>query len=310
MSETLAIRCHGLVKRYGDVIAVDGLDLEVATGECFGLLGPNGAGKTTTVEILQGLLSADAGEVAVLGRTWARDANALRLRMGTQLQETLFPEKLTVRETLQLFRSFFPSGMRVQDALGVVGLREKRGAYVKNLSGGQRQRLAIAVALVSAPEILFLDEPTAGLDPQARRQLWDLITTLKAEGRTVLLTTHYMDEAERLCDRVAIVDHGRVIALGTPRELVASLGAEHVVEFGVASGTAPDPAALAALAGVREVHTEDGTTRLTVAQVHTAVPALMALLAARGVSLSTLTTHTATLEDVFLHLTGRMLRDE
>jgi ABC-2 type transport system ATP-binding protein len=310
MSDTLAIRCHGLVKRYGDVVAVDGLDLEVATGECFGLLGPNGAGKTTTVEILQGLLPADAGEVAVLGRTWARDANALRLRMGTQLQETLFPEKLTVRETLQLFRSFFPTGLRVEDALGVVGLREKRGAYVKNLSGGQRQRLAIAVALVSAPEILFLDEPTAGLDPQARRQLWDLITALKAEGRTVLLTTHYMDEAERLCDRVAIVDHGRVIALGTPRELVASLGAEHVVEFGVASGIVPDHAGLGALPGVREVHTEDGTIRLTVEQVHTAVPALMALLAARDVSLSTLTTHTASLEDVFLHLTGRTLRDE
>ena len=310
MAQPLAIRCHGLVKRYGDVVAVDGLDLEVATGECFGLLGPNGAGKTTTVEILQGLLAADAGDVAVLGRTWARDANALRLRMGTQLQETLFPEKLTVRETLQLFRSFFPAGMRVEDALGVVGLREKRGAYVKNLSGGQRQRLAIAVALVSAPEILFLDEPTAGLDPQARRQLWDLITALKAEGRTVLLTTHYMDEAERLCDRVAIVDRGRVIALGTPRELVASLGAAHVVEFGVASGAAPDPAGLAALPGVREVHVENGTTRLTVAQVHTAVPALMALLAERGVSLSILTTHTASLEDVFLHHTGRTLRDE
>jgi ABC-2 type transport system ATP-binding protein len=310
MAQPLAIRCRGLVKRYGDVVALDGLDLEIATGECFGLLGPNGAGKTTTVEILQGLLAADAGEVEVLGRTWAHDANALRLRMGTQLQETLFPDKLKVRETAQLFRSFFPSGMRVDDALGVVGLKEKRGAYVKNLSGGQRQRLAIAVALVSAPEILFLDEPTAGLDPQARRQLWDLITALKAEGRTVLLTTHYMDEAERLCDRVAIVDRGRVIALGTPRELVASLGAEHVVEFGVASGAAPDVAGLAALPGVREVHVENGTTRLTVAQVHTAVPALMALLATRDVSLSTLTTHTATLEDVFLHLTGRTLRDE
>jgi ABC-2 type transport system ATP-binding protein len=310
MRETLAIRCHGLVKRYGDVVAVDGLDLEVAVGECFGLLGPNGAGKTTTVEILQGLLPADAGEVAVLGLTWARDANALRRRLGTQLQETLFPEKLTVRETVQLFRSFFPTGMRVDAALGVVGLEEKRGAYVKHLSGGQRQRLAIAVALVSGPEILFLDEPTAGLDPQARRQLWDLITALKAEGRTVLLTTHYMDEAERLCDRVAIVDHGRVIALGTPRDLVASLGAEHVVEFGIATGTPPDRAGLAALPGVREVHAEDGTTRLTVAHVHTAVPALMAVLAERGVSLSTLTTHTATLEDVFLHLTGRTLRDD
>ncbi|MDH3495512.1 MAG: ABC transporter ATP-binding protein [Gemmatimonadota bacterium] len=310
MTPDAAIRCRGLVKHYGDVVAVDGLDLEVRPGECFGLLGPNGAGKTTTVEILQGLLPPTAGSVEVLGRTWDRDRAELRQRLGTQLQETLFPEKLTVRETLQLFRSFYRRGMDVEDALAVVGLEEKRTARVKQLSGGQRQRLAIAVALVSEPELLFLDEPTAGLDPQARRQLWEIVLALRARGRTVLLTTHYMDEAERLCDRVAVVDHGRMIALGTPQELIASLGAEHVVEFAAADGAALAPAALRALPGVTAVHAEDGTVRLTVARIHETVPALMALVRDRAIELTRLVTHHATLEDVFLHLTGRSLRDE
>jgi ABC-2 type transport system ATP-binding protein len=304
-----AIRCQGLVKRYGDVVAVDGLDLEVQPGECFGLLGPNGAGKTTTVEILQGILPPDAGEVEVLGLRWGRDDAALRQRVGTQLQETLFPEKLTVRETVIMFRSFYRHGMAPGDALALVGITEKRRAWVKNLSGGQRQRLALAVALVSEPELLFLDEPTAGLDPQARRALWDIIRTLRAQGRTVVLTTHYMDEAERLCDRVAVVDHGRVIALGTPRELIATLGADHVVEFALADGAAP-PDGLARVPGVRAVHREDGTIRLTVAQVHETVPALIGVLREQGVGLAQLATHHATLEDVFLNLTGRTLRDE
>jgi ABC-2 type transport system ATP-binding protein len=303
-----AIRCQGLVKRYGDVVAVDGLDLEVQGGECFGLLGPNGAGKTTTVEILQGILAADAGTVEVLSRTWHDDGRELRERLGTQLQETRFPEKLTVIETVVLFRSFYHRGMAPDRAIGIVGLEEKRRALVKNLSGGQQQRLAIAVALVSEPELLFLDEPTAGLDPQARRQLWEVIGALRSAGRTVMLTTHYMDEAERLCDRVAVVDHGRVIAQGTPRALIASLGAEHVIEFAV-EGPAPSREALGALAGVRKVHLEDGTVRLTVAQPHTVVPALLAQIAAHGGQLTALATHHATLEDVFLHLTGRSLRD-
>jgi ABC-2 type transport system ATP-binding protein len=305
-----AIRCHGLVKRYGDVVAVNGLDLEVEPGECFGLLGPNGAGKTTTVEILQGILPADAGAVEVLGLRWGRDDDALRQRVGTQLQETLFAEKLTVLETVTMFRSFYRRGMAPADVLALVGLTEKRRAWVKNLSGGQRQRLALAVALVSEPELLFLDEPTAGLDPQARRALWDIIRALRARGRTVLLTTHYMDEAERLCDRVAVVDAGRVIALGTPRELIATLGAEHVVEFGVAHGNGPAPDALAGVPGVRAVRHENGTIRLTVAQIHETVPALIGLLREGGVELTELVTHHATLEDVFLHLTGRTLRDE
>jgi ABC-2 type transport system ATP-binding protein len=309
MDASWAIRCHGLVKRYGDVVAVDGLDLEVRSGECFGLLGPNGAGKTTTVEIMQGIVPPDAGTVEVLGRTWRGEGHELRERLGTQLQETRFPEKLTVIETIRLFRSFYRRGMPPERAMGIVGLDEKRRAMVKNLSGGQQQRLAVAVALVSEPELLFLDEPTAGLDPQARRHLWDVIGALRSEGRTVMLTTHYMDEAERLCDRVAVVDHGKVIALGTPRALIASLGAEHVIEFAV-EGAAPSPAALRGLAEVREVHVDDGTIRLTVARPHAVVPALLAQVAAHGGQLTALATHHATLEDVFLHLTGRSLRGE
>jgi ABC-2 type transport system ATP-binding protein len=308
MRTSPAIACTGLVKRYGDVVAVDGLDLEIHAGECFGLLGPNGAGKTTTVEILQGILAPDAGTVEVLGHSWRDGGRALRERLGTQLQETRFPERLTALETVRLFRSFYGRGMTPERALHVVGLDEKHGAWVKNLSGGQQQRLAIAVALVSEPDLLFLDEPTAGLDPQARRQLWDVIQGIRSAGRTVVLTTHYMDEAERLCDRVAVVDHGRVIALDTPRALIASLGAEHVVEVAVA-GPAPSLDVLAALPGVRETHAEHGTVRLTVAQPHAVVPALLARIAAAGGELTALTTHHATLEDVFLRLTGRRLRD-
>jgi len=290
-------------------VAVDGLDLEVRLGACFGLLGPNGAGKTTTVEVLQGLLTPDAGDVQILGMRWKTDERALRERLGTQLQETIFPDKLTVREVVTLFRSLYEHGTSVDEAIDAVALREKQNTWVKKLSGGQRQRLAIAAALVSDPELLFLDEPTAGLDPQSRHQLWDIIASLRERGKTVLLTTHYMDEAERLCDRVAVVDHGKVIALGTPRELIASLGAEHVVEFGVEDGVHLTEDALRGLPGVEEVRIENGTTRITVRRVHEAVPALLRLLNDQGASLNQLATHHATLEDVFLHLTGRSLRD-
>ncbi|MGD2217111.1 MAG: ABC transporter ATP-binding protein, partial [Gemmatimonadales bacterium] len=231
MSGEVAVSCRGLKKSYGDVVAVDGLDLEVFAGECFGLLGPNGAGKTTTVEILEGLLEPDAGDVEILGMRWGADDRAIRQRLGIQLQETQLAEKLTVEETLRIFRSFFERGRSVDEVLKIVELEEKRSAWVSRLSGGQQQRLAVASALVSEPELLFLDEPTTGLDPQSRRQLWELVLKFKASGGTVLLTTHYMEEAERLCDRVAIVDNGRVIALGTPSELIARLGAEHVVEI-------------------------------------------------------------------------------
>ena len=247
----LSIRA--LRKSYGDVVAVDDVNLEVRPQECFGLLGPNGAGKTTTLEICEGLLDRDAGVVEVLGRTWERDAPELRERIGISLQETQLSEKLTVRESLALFRSFYARPHEVGHVVGVVQLEEKIDARIGSLSGGQKQRLAVACALIGDPELLFLDEPTTGLDPQSRRQMWDVIERFRASGRSIVLTTHYMDEAERLCDRIAIVDHGKVIALGTPNELIASHG--------------PPP------------RTEVRTV-------------------------------TATLEDVFVSLTGRHLRDD
>jgi ABC-2 type transport system ATP-binding protein len=306
-----ALRVSGLRKAYGDVVAVDGLDLVVASGECFGLLGPNGAGKTTTIEICEGLTQPDAGEVEVLGRQWSTDERELRERLGIQLQETQLAEKLTVEETVSLFRSFYSRGRAVNDVIDVVQLGEKRGARVGKLSGGQKQRLALACAIVGDPDLLFLDEPTTGLDPQSRRQLWDLIVELRASGRSIVLTTHYMDEAERLCDRVAIVDHGHVIALGTPRELIASLGAEHVVEF--TAPTAPtgtlSAEELQKLNGVRAAREHDGRWTLEVVGLARAVPALLAELSRRGLALGELATHSATLEDVFVSLTGRQLRD-
>ncbi len=311
---------QGLRKGYGDVIAVDGLDLEVRTGECFGLLGPNGAGKTTTIEICEGLTAPDNGDVIVCGQRWATDARDLRQRLGIQLQETQLGDKLTVEETLRLFRSFFRRGHAVDEVIALVQLGEKRGARVGSLSGGQKQRLALACALVGDPELFFLDEPTTGLDPQSRRQLWELVGSLKAKGRTIVLTTHYMEEAERLCDRVAILDHGRTIALGTPRELIASLGAEQVVFFavegkadGIPASGALTPAALDAVAravdAVQPPHAADGGWKLQVAAPHEAIPALLAELPRHGARLAELRTHSPTLEDVFVALTGRALLD-
>jgi ABC-2 type transport system ATP-binding protein len=245
-----AVRCEQLRKTYGPVIAVADLTLTVERGECFGLLGPNGAGKTTTIEILEGLLTPDAGDVEVLGLRWRNDGRELRQRLGIQLQETQLPDKLTVEETLHLFRSFYDHGRSVSELLAIVGLESKRRSRVGKLSGGQKQRLSLACALAGDPDLLFLDEPTTGLDPQSRRQLWELLGQFRAEGRTTLMTTHYMDEAEYLCDRVAVVDHGRIIALGRPKDLIAQLGEPKVI------------------------------------------------------------THHGTLEDVFMSLTGRHLRDE
>jgi ABC-2 type transport system ATP-binding protein len=310
-SPSSAVRCRGLVKRYGSVVAVDGLDLDVRTGECFGMLGPNGAGKTTTVEIFEGLREADSGDVEVLGDRWQRDNIRLRARLGIQLQETKFPDKSKVSEVVAMFRSFYPRGLDVAEVLALVGLEEKAAAYVRTLSGGQKQRLSLGCALVGDPELLFLDEPTTGLDPQSRRQTWDIVESLKARGRTVLITTHYMEEAARLCDRVAVVDHGKVIALGTPRELIASLGAEHVIEFAVDDGqrAAIDEGILRGLPSVEDVARDGGSWRLTVREVHRAVPALLAVLSERRAEPTHLTTHHATLEDVFVSLTGRRLRD-
>src|SRR6266496_6573937 len=274
---------HGLRKAYSDVVAVDGLDLEVRAGECFGLLGPNGAGKTTTIEICEGLTPADSGEVVILGRRWGADDQQLRELLGISLQETQFSEKLTVAETVRLFRSFYRQGPTADQVIDTVQLAEKAGARVGQLSGGQRQRLALACALVGNPELLFLDEPTTGLDPQSRRQLWEVIEGFKASGRSILLTTHYMEEAERLCERVAIVDHGRVIALGTPRDLIESLGAEHVLEFAVAGSGPLDEGALATLDGVGSAGRRDGTYRLQVAELHRTMPALLGELRRQGV---------------------------
>jgi ABC-2 type transport system ATP-binding protein len=305
-----ALHCLALVKRFADVTAVDGLDLEVRTGECFGLLGPNGAGKTTTVEILEGLTPADSGTVEVLGERWGTDDDrALRNRIGVQLQETQLSEKVTVEETVRLFRSFYRRGPSVDEIIQSVELNEKRGARVGKLSGGQKQRLAVACALVGDPELLFLDEPTTGLDPQARLKLWDIIETFRSRGGTILLTTHYMEEAARLCDRVAIMDQGRMIALGTPQDLIASLDADQIVEFSATDELKEER--LSQLPGVRRVRQSDngGLYSLTVQDISTALPALLAELERQRVRLITLTTHQATLEDVFVSLTGRMLRD-
>ena len=306
----LALRVSNLHKSYKDVVAVNGLDLDVRFGECFGLLGPNGAGKTTTIEICEGLNEPDSGEVEVLGLRWERNAAELRQRLGVQLQETQLAEKLTVGETVRLFRSFFRNGPSAAEVIDLVQLTDKTQARVGNLSGGQKQRLALACSLVGDPDLLFLDEPTTGLDPQARRQLWDLIERFKQAGRTILLTTHYMEEAEVLCERVAIMDRGRVIAQGSPRELIASIGIEHLVEFSAGAQGALDTAPLAAIEGVRLLSPESGSVRLQVVELHRAVPALLEELARQGVPLTELRTHSASLEDVFVALTGRHMRDE
>ncbi len=313
MSDPLpaALRVRNLRKAFKDVVAVDGIELEVLPGECFGLLGPNGAGKTTTIEICEGLTTPDAGDVEVLGLRWGRDAQALRQRLGIQLQETQLSDKLTVLETLQLFRSFYTQGPPPDEVIARVQLEEKRHARVISLSGGQKQRLALACALVGNPDLLFLDEPTTGLDPQARRQLWDLIDEFKRAGRTIVLTTHYMEEAERLSDRIAIMDKGKVIARGTPAELIASIGVDHLLEFSVADDGEPlDLDAIRRLEGVRELSTEDGIVRLQALELHRVVPALLDELTRQVVHLTELRTRSATLEDVFVSLTGRHLRDD
>jgi ABC-2 type transport system ATP-binding protein len=329
-----ALRIRGLHKEFGDVRAVNGIDLEVGPGECFGLLGPNGAGKTTTIEICEGLTTPDSGTVELLGLNWQSNAEELRQRIGVQLQETQFPEKLTVEEVLRLFRSFYRRGMTLDEAIALAQLEEKRRARMGGLSGGQKQRVAMATALVGDPELLFLDEPTTGLDPQARRHVWDLVERLKQAGRTIILTTHYMEEAERLCDRVAIMDHGRVIALGTPKELIATVGGEDIVEFAVSAKASAGPSAraprgglaadensedqqgsvnietLKAIPGVQSHRVDGALHQLSVSELHTAVPRIFAALEGQGLHLSEFRTHSATLEDVFVRLTGRNLRDE
>jgi len=307
-----AVSVGDLRKSYGKVEAVRGISFEMVAGECFGLLGPNGAGKTTTCEILEGLLPPTSGDVVVLGRRWGRDDREIRERMGVCLQQTVLSEKLTVAETVSLFRHFYRTGLAPYAVIAEVALEEKAKARVGSLSGGQKQRLAVACALVGDPELLFLDEPTTGLDPQSRRQVWDIVNGLKSRGRTVLLTTHYMDEAERLCDRIAVVDQGKIIASGSPAELVRSLGGEHVVEVSLEpDGERPLPVQeLGRLPSVRAAHPQAGSIVLTVGEPHVAIPALLDQLQTGGWRLAGLTTRHASLEDVFVSLTGRPLRHE
>lgn len=316
-SRPTVICCQGLCKTYDAgkrraVEALRGVDLDVHAGECFGLLGPNGAGKTTTVEILEGLLKPSAGVVEVLGRRWGAGADmALRQRMGITLQETRLNDKLTTIETVRLFRSFYHQGREPDEVITAVSLQEKRTARVENLSGGQRQRLVVACGLVGEPELLFLDEPTTGLDPGSRREIWEIVRRHQARGRTTLITTHYMDEAERLCDRVAIVDHGRVIALGTPLALIARLGGEHVVEFAVNRHAEPlSIDRLDAIPAVLAARVDRDGFILTVSEPHVAVPALLGRLNRWNYELSRLTTRHVSLEDVFVSLTGRHLTED
>jgi ABC-2 type transport system ATP-binding protein len=299
------------VKRFGALTAVDGLDLELARGTCLALLGPNGAGKTTTIEMLEGLTRPDAGDIEILGRTWASDPEGIRERIGVQLQETRLTEKVTVLETLRLFRSFYRDGRDLADVLEVVGLTDKRDARVETLSGGQHQRLSLACALVSRPEVLFLDEPTTGLDPQARRRVWEIVAGFKQEGGTVLLTTHYMEEAERLADDVVIIDAGKIIAEGTPAAVIGSLHAESIVELHPREGMGDLllDAALLSLRGVSEVRREGSAFTLVVTDTQASVGALLGHLTEVGVELESLQTHSPTLEDVFVALTGKHLRE-
>jgi ABC-2 type transport system ATP-binding protein len=303
-----AIRCRGLHKRFGETVAVRALDLEVQRGECFGLLGPNGAGKTTTIEILEGLQPADGGEVEILGMRWDRQAADIRQRLGVQLQESEFPDRLTTAEIVRMFRSFFHQGPSAEELIDFVQLAEKANTQVRHLSGGQRQRLSVACALAGQPDILFLDEPTTGLDPQSRRQLWDVCEAFLARGGTILLTTHFMDEAEKLSDRIAILDRGQIIAQGTPEELIRSLGGAHVIEF--AATALPDEANLRALPGATHVSRRGDSTLISVDEPHRSLPILLELINAAGGELTALTTHRATLDDVFLAMTGRALREE
>jgi len=308
MQNGAAILCRELHKSFQDVQAVRGVNLEVMAGECFGLLGPNGAGKTTTVEILEGITSPDRGEVRVLGHSWGdTDEHALRERFGVQLQETRLSEKLTVYETVRLFRSFYRAGQDVDRVIRTVALEDKRNARVGKLSGGQKQRLALACALVGAPELLFLDEPTTGLDPQARFSIWEMIENFKAAGVTILLTTHYMEEAERLCDRVAVMDLGKVIAQGSPAELIDSLEADEVIRLRTEKES--DLSKLENIPGVKRASIERGDAVLHVESAAETIPPLLAALSETGVKPESLTTHKANLEDVFLSLTGRKLRD-
>ncbi len=304
-----AIACQSLIKHYGTKIAVAGIDFEVPVGQCFGLLGPNGAGKTTTVEMLEGLHAPTAGSIRLFGTAWGEGRDQeLRERVGVQLQDTQLADKLTVEEVLRLFRSFYPRGHDVGTLLRWLDLEKERKQHFHALSGGQRQRVALATALAGAPDLLFLDEPTTGLDPRARQSLWGVVERFRDEGGTVLLTTHYMEEAAYLCDHIAVMDRGKLIAQGSPRALVDSLGEVQFVDF--ETTTPPDEAALHALPAVHSLDRRGSRYRLSVARTLSALGGVLSELERQGVTPIGLSTHQATLDDVFLHLTGRDLGHE
>ena len=303
------VTVRDLTKRYGRTIAVDGISFDIHRGEIFGLLGPNGAGKTTTLEILEGIRVADKGDVRVDGLDIRRNRRAAQARIGVQLQATTLFEELTVRETLALFGSFYPRAISPDSLLADIALEEKARARPQDLSGGQRQRLALALALVNDPALVFLDEPTTGLDPQSRRMLWDTILRLRERGKTVVLTTHFMDEAQSLSDRIAILDAGRIIALDTPAGLIGTLGAKATIEGIVEPGNAVRVDELRGLAAVAEARASGGRLLIYTEQLETTLPDLLRLTAARGASVEQLQVHAPTLEDLFLKLTGRGLRD-
>ena len=301
------LQVENLVKRYGDLEAVRGVSFSVEEGEVFGLLGPNGAGKTSTIEVLEGLRVADGGRVSVCGFDPVRNPTELKREIGAALQSTSLPDKLKVTEALRLFSSFYNRGRQPEELLKRFGLQEKRNAFYSQLSGGQKQRLALALALVNDPKVLFLDEPTAGLDPQVRREIYDIVEELKHEKKTIVLTTHYIEEAERLCDRVAIIDHGKVIAQGTPRELKQRSANTSRVEVRLAKPASNG--ALKSLDGVVDARELGGAYVLHCQRTAPAIVALVKHLETEGNELVSLEIATPSLEDVFIELTGRRLRD-
>ena len=304
---TSVLHVENLVKRYGDLEAVRGLSFSVSEGEVFGLLGPNGAGKTSTIEIMEGLRVPDGGRVSVCGFDPQRNPTELKREIGAALQSTSLPDKIRVVEAIQLFASFYKRGRKVDELIKRFGLEEKRNAFYNQLSGGQKQRLALAIALVNDPKVLFFDEPTAGLDPQVRREIYDIIEELKREKKTIVMTTHYIEEAERLCDRVAIVDHGKVVALGTPRELKSRAGSATRIE--VRLSKPETDAALKSLEGAADARVVDGTYVIHSIRPPQTIVALVKYLEAQGNELVSLEIASPSLEDVFIEMTGRRLRD-